>query len=134
MINKYLALGHLSADPDYRQFNSGKSKTSFSLGINYGKETVWIQVECWDKVAENANNFLKKGSLIFIEGKMKNQTWKDDSGKSRSKLICVCEFFKLINVPSNKNSIEKHNVQDIINSEVNKNENAVEEKFEDAPW
>ena len=70
MVNRYLALGYLSSNPEYKKFDSGKAKATFSIGINYGRDTTWVEVECWDKVADNANNFLQKGSLIFIEGKL----------------------------------------------------------------
>jgi single-strand DNA-binding protein len=132
MVNRYLALGYLSSDPDYRKFDSGKSKSSFSMGINYGKETTWIEVECWDKIADNANHFLKKGSLIFIEGKMKSSSWKDKNGFNRSKLICVCDFFKAINTKAKSETPttkEQHNVSQILEDDVE-----IQKELEEIPW
>ena len=132
MVNRYLGLGYLSSDPDYRKFDSGKSKSNFSIGINYGKETTWIEVECWDKIADNCKQFLEKGSLVFIEGKMKSSSWKDKNGYNRSKLICVCDFFKVINVKSKgetKPKNEQHNVSEILKDDIQ-----LQKELEDIPW
>tara|TARA_B100000085_G_scaffold280871_1_gene306519 strand:- start:464 stop:865 length:402 start_codon:yes stop_codon:yes gene_type:complete len=133
MVNRYLALGYLSSNPEYKKFDSGKAKATFSIGINYGRDTTWVEVECWDKVADNANNFLQKGSLIFIEGKMKTSSWKDKNGYSRSKLICVCDFFKSIKSKNldqeNQTQSKQHNVSDIMKDDVE-----LQKELEDIPW
>ena len=67
MVNRYLALGYLSSNPEYKKFDSGKAKATFSIGINYGRDTTWVEVECWDKVADNANNFLQKSPKQIIQ-------------------------------------------------------------------
>jgi single-strand DNA-binding protein len=92
MINKYICAGYLSGDPTVQTFSSGKVKCNYSIGINSGKDTVWLDVECWDKIAENSQKMLKKGSLILIEGKLKYLTWKDKNNFKKNKIICVCEF------------------------------------------
>lgn len=130
MVNKYLALGYLSSDPESKTFSSGKIKTNFSIGINYGKDTTWIEVECWDKIAENAKSFLKKGSLVFIDGKMKTLSWKDKNGFSKSKLICVCDFFKTI---QQKNKEDTHSVNDILKESL-EDDIALQKDLENIPW
>ena len=132
MVNKYLALGYLSSDPKIQRFNSGKVKAGFSVGINYGKETTWIEVECWDKIAENAESFLKKGSLVFIDGKMKTSSWKDKNGYSKSKLICVCDFFKTIQ-SKGKSPTENHKVEDILKENVDE-DISLQKDLEEIPW
>jgi len=136
MINKYICAGYLSSDPKSQTFSSGKMKCTFSLGVNAGKETTWIDVECWDKIAENSNSLLKKGSLILLEGKLKYLSWTDKNNFKKNKLICVCDFFKLL--PSGNsnqsdehqnNKPEVHNVQNIINSDLN-----FQEEEDNIPW
>lgn len=138
MINKYICAGYLSVDPKSQTFSSGKVKTNFSLGVNSGKDTLWLDVECWDKIAENANTLLKKGSLILLEGKLKYLTWNDKNNFKKNKLICVCDFFKLLASSkhqdnSNKEAINNektiHNVKDIINSDLN-----FQEEEDNIPW
>ena len=135
MVNKYLALGYLSADPDYKKFESGKSKSSFSIAVMYGKDTTWIEVECWDKVADNSKNFLKKGGLVFVEGKFKTSSWKDKNGFQRSKLICVCDFFKSIQEKNkDKDSEAQHNVSEIMKEHSLDKDLEMQKDLEDIPW
>lgn len=135
-------MGYAASEPQFNEYSSGKCKASFSIGINYGKETTWIDVECWDKIAENCNSFVKKGSLVFIEGKMKFSSWKTKKGESRSKLFCVCDFIKILN---NKESSLKeddeiesiHKLRDIknINPEIKTSQELLsEEELEEEPW
>jgi len=114
MINKYICMGYMSSDPELKTFNSGKAKCTFSMGMNSGKETTWVDIECWDKIAANCSKILKKGSLVFIEGKLKYLSWKDKNGHSKNKIICCAEFVKAINV---KNDGEKK--QFISETEIN---------------
>ena len=134
MINKYICMGYVAADPQFNEYSSGKCKATFSLGINYGKETTWVDIECWDKIAENCNSFVKKGSLVFIEGKLKYSSWKNKNGESKSKLYCVCDFLKMLNFknPDQEEEMPVHKVKQI-NPEIEKDLEEQKE-FEDAPW
>ncbi len=129
-------MGYVAADPQFNEYSSGKSKASFSIGINYGKETTWVDVECWDKIAHNCNSFVKKGSLVFVEGKLKYSSWKNNKGESKSKLYCVCDFLKILNMKNAKEDFPEsiHKVSEI-KLENNENQTTeVKEEFEDAPW
>ena len=133
MINKVLGMGYVSSKPEYQGYSSGKCKASLSMGINYGKDTTWVEVECWDKIAKNANTYLNKGSLVFIEAKLKYTSWKDKNGSFRSKLFCVCDFLKVINT-KNPEASEKeiHNISKIkktVDSDIEQ-----QKQFDDVPW
>ena len=89
-VNKFIALGNLTKDPEI--IERGNSKVcNFSIAINEvsgnKKETVYIDVECWGAVAENSSNFLKKGSLVFVDGKLKFNSW-GEGGNKRNKISC----------------------------------------------
>jgi len=130
MINKLLGMGYLGSKPEFQEYKSGKCKASFSIGINYGKETTWVEIECWDRIAENANKYLEKGSLVFVEGKLKYSSWKDKNGASRNKLYCVCDFLKVINSKnSNDTKEEVHKVSEIKESDIE-----LQKDLEDIPW
>ena len=132
MINKYIGMGYVVADPTTRTFNSGKSKSNFSIGVSYGKDTTWVDVECWDKISDNCNSYLKKVDLVFIEGKMKYSSWVDNNIK-KNKLICVCDFFKILNKKNSddKNSQKQMSVEKIKNTQL---ESEIEKDLEDIPW
>ena len=134
MINKYIAMGYVGADPDFNEYSSGKCKANFSIGINYGKETAWVEIECWDKIAKNCNSYVKKGSLVFIEGKMKFSSWKSNKGESKSKLFCVCDFMKVINLKVEDIDSEIHNIKQIEEKESMSRDLAQQNSFEDVAW
>ena len=89
-VNKFIALGNLTKDPELLERGGGKV-CNFSIAINETtngkKETVYIDVESWGSVAENSNKFLKKGSLVFIDGKLKFSSWGKGKSK-RNKISC----------------------------------------------
>lgn len=131
-------MGYMSSDPELKTFNSGKTKCSFSMGMNSGKETTWVDIECWDKIANNCSKILKKGSLVFIEGKLKYLSWKDKNGYPKNKIICCAEFVKAINI---KNDTEKKDF--ISESEINKiaenpkefqKDIEMQENLDNIPW
>ena len=96
-MNKYLAIGNLTKNPECR--DAGQSKVcSFSLAINEyyytnGKKnqtTTYIDVETWNKQAENCTKFLTKGKKVAIEGKLKMNSW-EKNGQKYNKLFCVAD-------------------------------------------
>lgn len=96
-MNKYIAIGNLTKNPECR--DAGQSKVcSFALAINEyyytngskNQTTTYIDVETWNKQAENCTKFLSKGKKVAIEGKLKMNSWEKD-GKKFSKLFCVAD-------------------------------------------
>ncbi len=98
MNNLALAVldGNLTRDPETKNTKTGKTITTFTVAMNheYGnkdgnKSVSFIQVETWDKLAENCANFLKKGSRVTVSGSIREDRWKDDDGKphNRHKVI-----------------------------------------------
>lgn len=89
-VNKFIALGNLTKDPEIID-RKGSKVCNFSIAINEvsgnKKETIYIDVECWGAVAENCGNFLKKGSLVFVDGKLKFNSWGKGNNK-RNKISC----------------------------------------------
>ncbi len=89
-LNRIQLIGYLGRDPDSRFTPSGKRVTHFSLGITQrwktGDEnresTEWINVEVWDRLAEICSEYLKKGSLVYVEGRIKTDKY-EDNGSNR---------------------------------------------------
>lgn len=92
MINKVILIGNLGADPEVRHLESGAAVARLSVATNESYKdksgewqtiTTWHNVVLWRSLAERAERSLKKGSLVFIEGKLTNRKWQDQNGNDR---------------------------------------------------
>ncbi|MHC1772643.1 MAG: single-stranded DNA-binding protein [Flexilinea sp.] len=79
MFHTIIVAGNIGRDPEMRYTPSGVAVTSFSVATSrqYSnaqgqmvKETIWFRISCWSKLAEYANNYLKKGNKVLIEGRL----------------------------------------------------------------
>lgn len=77
--HKIVVVGNLGRDPEMRYTPSGQAVTNFSIAVNESytnsngekiKKTVWFRVTTWGKQAENCNQYLKKGKMVLVEGRM----------------------------------------------------------------
>lgn len=100
MNNVALAVldGNLTRDPETKTIKTGKITTTFTVAMNheYGnkdgnKSVSYIQVETWDKLAENCANFLKKGSRVTVSGSLREDRWKTEDGKARNRHKVVAQ-------------------------------------------
>jgi single-strand DNA-binding protein len=85
-VNKVIIVGNLGKDPEMRYTPSGSPVTSFPVAVSRNwktpdgesrEETEWFNVECWNKLAEIANQYLAKGRQVFIEGRLRTDSWDD---------------------------------------------------------
>jgi single-strand DNA-binding protein len=88
-VNKVILVGRLGADPQLKYTPSGKATVSFNLATNYvwkdqeGKQqekTDWHRVTAWGKLAEVMGEWLKKGSPVYLEGRLQTRTYDDANG------------------------------------------------------
>ena len=96
-VNKFIGIGNLGKDPEMRFMPDGKAVTNFSIAISEkykdktgeSKEvTEWVNVAFFGKLAEIAGEYLKKGSKVYIEGKMKTEKYsKDGVDRYTTKII-----------------------------------------------
>jgi single-strand DNA-binding protein len=70
MYQSITIIGNLGKDPEMRYTSDGKPVTSFSVAVRDGENTLWFRVSTWNKNAENAHAYLKKGSRVQCVGKM----------------------------------------------------------------
>lgn len=90
-VNKVIIVGRLGQEPEMRSTNSGQQVCTLNIATSEtwmkdGKKeekTEWHRVILWGKQAENANKYLKKGRLVYIEGKLQTRTWQDQQGSKR---------------------------------------------------
>ena len=80
-LNVVNLVGRVGFDPEVRYFESGKVKCTFTLAVNRrsrnSDEPDWFNLEMWDKTAEVAANYVKKGRLIAVQGSLKIEKWTD---------------------------------------------------------
>lgn len=88
-LNKVLIIGSLGADPEMRYTPGGKPVTSYSVAVNRGwrtsegerkEATEWFNVVAWGNLAEICNQYLRKGSQVYVEGRLQTRSWEDSSG------------------------------------------------------
>jgi len=91
-INKVILIGNLGKDPDIIRLESGVKKASFSLAtteVYKNKEgvktehTEWHNIVLWRGLAEVAENYLKKGNTVYIEGRIRRREYEDKEGQKR---------------------------------------------------
>jgi len=92
MLNKIMLIGNLGRDPEMNYTPSGTAVTKFSLAVNRYKksstgerqeETEWFNIVAWDKLAETCNQYLRKGSKVYIEGRASQRKYTDKNGIER---------------------------------------------------
>ncbi len=103
-LNKVTIIGNIGSEPEMRFTPNGRPVTSFTVATNrvYStpegerkQETEWFNVVAWNRLAEQCNQFLAKGRLVYAEGRLHTRSWEDQDGKqhSRAELIASRVIF-----------------------------------------
>ena len=104
-FNRVLVMGRLTRNPDLRYTGSGSAVADFNLAINRSyttndgksrRETCFVDVTVWRRLAEICGEVLKKGSPVFVEGRLHLDTWKGPSGEKRNKLRVIAETIQFM--------------------------------------
>lgn len=105
-MNKFIGLGNLTKNPEKKEIKSGKCVCTFSIAINnkVNDSVTYIDVETWNKSAENCARFLSKGRKVLIEGRLQLNTWQSKSGESRSKLFCIADLVTFLDKSEERES------------------------------
>lgn len=105
-INKVILVGNLGKDPEMRHLEGGVSRVNFSLATtevfkdkagNRIEQTEWHNIVLWRSLAESAEKLLKKGTQIYLEGKLQTRSWQDKEGQKRQTTEIVGESFLILN-------------------------------------
>lgn len=97
-LNKVMIIGNLGRDPDMRYTPGGRAVTTFTVACSRAwnnsegerhEETEWFNVVAWGKLAETCKQYLIKGSLVYVEGRLQSRTWDDNEGKKHSRTELV---------------------------------------------
>jgi single-strand DNA-binding protein len=104
-VNKVILVGRLGRDPETRYTGGGQAVANFSLATDESykdrngerqKRTEWHKIVVWGKQAEIAQQYLKKGSLVFIEGRIQSREWQDKEGQKRTSFEIVANNFRML--------------------------------------
>ncbi len=124
-LNKMTVIGRLGRDPEMRYTTNGNAVTSFSVATSRTytdsnserrEETEWFTVSAWNQLAENCNQYLTKGQLIYVEGRLKSSSWVGNDGQTRFRNEIVAREIHFLNRPtsdqSNQNQEESQNIEE----------------------
>ena len=104
-VNKVVLVGHLGGDPETRFTPSGTAVANFNIATNESwkdangelqDKTEWHRCVMFGKSAELAGELLKKGQLVYMEGKLQTRNWEDKDGIKRYTTEVVCDMFTML--------------------------------------
>lgn len=113
-----ILVGHLGKDPEVRHLDAGVTVASFPLATseNYTKDgrkieqTEWHQIVMWRGLADVAAKYLKKGKLVYIEGKLRTRNFEDKEGQKRYSTEVVAESFTMLGKKEESDGLNNHSV------------------------
>lgn len=97
-LNKIQIIGHLGRDPEMRYTPGGTPVTNFSVAVSRRRrspdgqtmdETDWFRVVCWEKLAEIADQYLKKGARVYVEGRVQIRKYTGNDGVERTSVDVI---------------------------------------------
>ncbi|MCK5830848.1 MAG: single-stranded DNA-binding protein [Methylococcales bacterium] len=110
MLNKVTLIGRLGADPEVKYMPSGGAVTNIGLATTRRwkdrqtgerrDETEWHRVTFFNRVAEVAGEYLRKGSLVYIEGRIRTRKWQDQNGQDRYTTEIIAEQMQMLDSKS----------------------------------
>ncbi len=101
-MNTATIIGRAGQDAEMKYFESGKVKTTFSLAVNrWDSKTKteipdWFNIELWDKQAEIAGEYVKKGREVAVDGRISISKWTDQSGEERERYLIIANSIQLL--------------------------------------
>lgn len=107
-FNSVTIMGNLTRDPELRTTPNGKSVTNITVALNrpykegseWKETTDYIDVQVWDKLAEQAEQHLSKGQPVFVSGRLQSRSWEQD-GQKRVKTEVVAHDIKFLGASDN---------------------------------
>ena len=104
-LNKVQLIGHLGADPESRFTTSGSAVANLTIATNESwrsaegdtkEKTEWHRVVIFGKMAETAAEYMKKGQLVYIEGRLQTRSWEDKDNIKRYTTEVLCDNFTML--------------------------------------
>lgn len=108
-FNKVMLMGNLTKDPELRYTPQGTAVVNLRVAVNrrfrnknqeMKEEVCFVTAVAWDKQAETCNQYLHKGSPLFIEGRLQSRSWEDNAGQKRNVIEVRAERIQFLGAPS----------------------------------
>lgn len=108
-VNKVILIGNLGSDPEVRYLESGSAVAKFNIATTESytnkngervDNTEWHRIELWEGLAKVAEKYLKKGNQVYIEGRIRTDTWTDKEGQQRTGVTIRANSMTLLGGPS----------------------------------
>jgi single-strand DNA-binding protein len=107
-LNKVMLIGRLGKDPEIRYMQNGTAVANFTMATNrpvkkgdsWEEETDWHRIVAWDKLAEIASKYMKKGQMVYIEGQLRTKDWEDKEGNKRQTTEVFAKDLQLLSPKS----------------------------------
>jgi single-strand DNA-binding protein len=124
-VNRMIIIGNLGSEPEMRFTPNGRPVTSFSVATNRRyttsdgerrEETEWFTVVTWGRLAEQCNQFLSKGRLVYVEGRLRSHSWEGQDGQKRYRNEIVADRVSFLDrqssapLPEDKGDMTVHDM------------------------
>lgn len=126
MLNRIILIGRLTADPELRYLPSGVAVANFRLAVDRGftnqqgeKETDFINISVWRKQAENCANYLKKGSMAAVEGRLQIRQYEDKEGLRKTVAEVVADNVRFLDSKKSAGESDASGFEESFNQNVN---------------
>ncbi|MCX5709503.1 MAG: single-stranded DNA-binding protein [Candidatus Omnitrophica bacterium] len=125
-FNKVLLMGNLTKDPELRYTPQGMAVVNLRMAVNrryksktgeLKEEVCFITAVAWNKQAETCNQYLHKGSPLFVEGRLQSRSWEDNAGQKRSVIEVRAERVQFLGSPSGAGKIQSTETVEEIHTE-----------------
>ncbi|MDP4210943.1 MAG: single-stranded DNA-binding protein [Bacteroidota bacterium] len=112
MINRVILVGRVGRDPEVRHLDNNATVARFTLATSESYKnkngekvtnTEWHNIVVWRSLAEIAGRYIKKGTLLYVEGKIRNRSWDDKDGNKRYTTEIDAENFQMLSARSDEN-------------------------------
>lgn len=138
-VNKVILVGNLGKDPEVRHLESGAVVANFSLATSESykdkngerqTQTEWHNVVLWRGLAEIAEKYLRKGNMVYIEGKLRTRSWDDKEGNTRYTTEVIGDNMTMLGSKNEGSSSSSSGSDDRNSSHSNDKETKIEEADE----
>lgn len=107
-LNRVMLIGNLGRDPEIRYTQAGNAVANFTLATHEiwndkqgqrQERTEWHDIVAWDRLADSVQSYLKKGSLVYVEGRLQTRSWEDQQGQRRYRTEVVANVIQFLDRP-----------------------------------
>ena len=114
-LNRVQLIGYLGRDPESKYTPTGKRVTDFSIAITHRwrdeagetkEHTEWVNIEAWGRLAEVCHEYLAKGSLVYIEGRLRTDRYEDQDGEPHFFTKVVAQIVQFLDSRSDESLVE----------------------------